>query len=124
MIEAARRGCLERGDSEFLENPYKLGGRGTVDNYYHRLPSQLCKDFSLKIYDKPLWDKNINFYRQIRNPIFHGKEIESKSIDGLLQAYIHIQELYNWVDSWHNPDNIIPGFGKISSNPKWHSKNS
>ena len=123
MIEAGRRGCLEKGDSEFLKNPYKLGGRGTVENYYHKLPSQLCKEFSLKLFDDALWNKNLEFYREIRNPIFHGKEIESKCVDGVFHSYIHIQGLYNWIDSWHNPDNIMPGFGNISSNPKWHKEN-
>ena len=124
MIEAGRRCCLEKGDSEFLKNPYKLGGRGTVENYYHRLPSQLCKEFSLKLFDNALWHRNLEFYREIRNPIFHGKEIESKRVDGIFHSYIHIQDLYNWIDSWHDPNNIMSGFGNISSNPKWHKENS
>jgi hypothetical protein len=123
MVEAGRRGCLERGDFEFLKNPYNLGGRGTVDNYYHRLPSQLCKDFSLKVYDSILWKKNIAFYREVRNPLFHGQEIESKCVDGVYQSYMHIQDLYNWIDSWHDPNNILPGFRNISTNRKWRKGN-
>jgi len=122
MIEAGRRGCLEKRDFEFLRNPYRLGGRGTVENYYHRLPSELCKDFSLKVFNETLWRKNTEFYREVRNPLFHGKEIEGKCVDGVYQSYIHIQDLYNWIDSWHDPNNIIPGFGNISTNQKWHKE--
>ena len=122
MTEAGIRGCLEKCDFEFLRNPYKLKGRGTVENYYHRLPSQLCKDFSLKVYDVTLWEKNIEFYRKVRNPLFHGKEIKSNCVDGVYESYMHIQDLYNWIDSWHNPNNIMQGFGNISENRKWHKE--
>lgn len=120
-VEAAIRGCLERDDSKFLNNPYLLRGRGTVENYYHKLPSQLAKEISLKTYDRELWEKNKRFYKEIRNPIFHGKEIDGNCVDGVFLSMIHIQELYNWIDSWHNPENIWKGLSVFSSNPKWHT---
>lgn len=120
-VEAAIRGCLERDDANFLNNPFLLKGKSTVENYYHKLPSQLSKEIRLKVYDKDLWERNKQFYKEIRNPLFHGKEIDGHCVEGVMMSMFHIQELYNWIDSWHNPENIFKGFSDISSNPKWNT---
>lgn len=54
-----------------------------AENYYQRLPSQLCNEFSLKKCNPKLWEENLNFYRSVCNPVFHRKEIDSKCVFGV-----------------------------------------
>jgi hypothetical protein len=106
MIEAARRGCIEPEDGELLRNPFVVGGRGTADVYYHRLPAKLCEGISLKLRNPGLWGDNLRFYKQVRNPIFHGKEPTPDSVDGVRDAFRHIARLYEWIDSWHDAGSL------------------
>lgn len=51
-----------------------------------------------------LWSRTKLFYEKIRNPVFHGSEISAWTVDGVIKAYRHLGEVYNWIDSWHDPD--------------------
>jgi hypothetical protein len=113
FTEAGLRGCLEKGDCRFLSDPFVLRGRGTVDNYYHRLPSKLCRRFSLKVCNAGLWEKTKQFYKEIRNPLFHGKEVEAKSVDSVHRCFLLIQDLYGWIDSWDHPNKQWLGLENI-----------
>jgi len=87
---------------DIIRDPYKLKGEGTVDNYYHRLPSLVDEKCSLKIADTTLWAKTKIFYRDIRNPLFHGYNIERQNMEGVKNIFAHIASLYEWIDSWHD----------------------
>lgn len=88
----------------FVKNPYLLGGKGTVDNFYHKLPSLVDKQFSLKKSNNILWGKTKCFYKDIRNPIFHGYEIcgVRNSMQGVKNILNYILEIYKWIDCWHD----------------------
>lgn len=100
MFELGGRGLLTEENIEHTQNPYLLKGSGTVVNYYHRLPRLINEECSLKVSDTQLWDMNITFYREVRNPINHGHHVGSSCADGVLKAYDHISKLYDWIDGW------------------------
>jgi len=98
---------------EFIRNPYLLKGRGTAENLYNRLPAMASSEYMLRAWNPQLWLTTRTFYSNIRNPLFHGYEVEASSVNGVLKAYRHIGQLYEWIDAWHNPEKVIPGFGKV-----------
>lgn len=115
LIEMGHRGLLNRNKLIFIRNPFKLGGRSTVDNYYHLLPGMLDEKCSLKVTNNSLWDQTKKFYTKIRNPIFHGYQVSNNDIDSVLRVFQHLAAIYDWIDVWHSPNNIIPGAGALST---------
>ena len=100
-FELGYRGRLKE-NIKLIENPYKLGGNGTVDNYYHRLPKLVEEKFSLKIANAHLWSQTRAFYTEVRNPIFHGNHITNRNAKVLRQVFNYLEQIYIWIDSWHN----------------------
>jgi hypothetical protein len=69
---------------------------------------------SLKTIDKQLFGKTEELYKNIRNPIFHGKEISKVNetfIIGVVSFFDHISQLYDWIDEWHSLDAIWKSIG-------------
>lgn len=92
---------------KYIKNPFEIqGARGTASKYYHQLPSLVDSSFSLQSYDQQLWDLTCRFYKQVRNPIFHGKQITQGGPEAVLDAYELLAELYKWIDHWFSPENL------------------
>ena len=106
----ARVGTLEK-HSGMVRNPFKLGGSGTADNYYNRLPGLVDASFSLQIVSPDLWVDTNTFYRTVRNRLFHGEELADPCPDGVKDAFDLMADVYSWIDSWCPPDEFLPGFG-------------
>jgi hypothetical protein len=109
MHETALRGTLSADLAEKLKNPFSFGGRSTVANFYHRLPAQVDPTFSLKVADKQSFDRTVRFYSGIRNPLFHGKQVNECDLAPVRAAFDHLAQLYEWIDSWHSPEHLIKG---------------
>ncbi len=103
-IELGMLGKLNKGILPYLRNPYKFGCRSVVENYYHKLPQLIHERCSLQKYRLDLWDKTKAFYKEVRNPLFHGKQIHGENIAGVKRAFLHLMLIYEWIDTWHNPD--------------------
>lgn len=86
-----------------LRVPSKFGAKSIVSNTYHRMPAAVHEELSLKHLDQALYEVNIAFYSEIRNPIFHGKQLNAPPISGVRAAFDHIQRLFDWIDYWHEP---------------------
>jgi len=114
FIEMGLAGSLNRDNARPVKNPWLLGGRSVTENYYHRLPSLHRADISLKRCNNALWDKNTKFYSEIRNPLFHGHEFSRADLKGFSALIDHLASLYDWIDSWHSPENIMKGGGVLS----------
>jgi len=117
FAEAALKGILTKENLSVFKNPFKLGGRSTADNYYNRLPAIVDRKISLKKCNQELWKTTVRFYSEIRNPLFHGSELNDSNVEGVLCAYQFLADIYDWIDSWHSPENLIKG-GSILSNIK------
>lgn len=109
FVEMSIAGLLNSDNVKYIENPWLLGGRSVTENYYHRLPSMLRTAISLKLCSNRLWEKNIKFYTEIRNPLFHGHQLSHIDLDAFSGIYEHLATLYDWIDSWHTPENLIKG---------------
>jgi hypothetical protein len=104
---------------EKLANPFLLGGRGVVENYYHLAPSLASPDYSLKRHNSKLWERTKHLYKEIRNPLFHGYEIVADHIDGVFDVFEHLGDMYRWIDSWCDPNALMPWFrGSLAPRPR------
>ncbi|MBW1702408.1 MAG: hypothetical protein JRJ11_12140 [Deltaproteobacteria bacterium] len=98
-----------------LRNPFSLKGKGTADIFYNKLPSLVSDELCLQAYDGDLWATTKTFYTEVRNPIFHGYEIKSESIDNVPVLYRFLDRIYEWIDSWFDMEEIIPGTGVLAN---------
>ena len=98
--QAAKKGLLNQDLAKKIKNPFSLRGNGTVNNYYHHLPSLVNPSWSLKVADPPLWEITVRFYKELRNPLFHGNQIDDSGANGTLLLFQFVDKLYKWIDSW------------------------
>jgi hypothetical protein len=109
-----RAGKLPNPVPAFLTNPFTLGGKGTANTYYNRLPAQVDPEFALSRRDQPLWVRTRRLYDEVRNPLFHGFQLERPDVEGATRICTHAAELYDWVDAWFDMEKIIPGASQLS----------
>lgn len=103
--------ALGKLDSELFEKlrtPSAFGAKSMVANIYHRMPSAVHEELSLRHLDQELYEEVVAFYREVRNPIFHGKEIQARSIEPIRASFALIGRIYTWIDHWHDPDRTQP----------------
>jgi hypothetical protein len=99
FMELGKQGRLKE-NVLYVRDPFKLKGRGTVENYYHLLPSLINDNVSLKNSDLKLYNETKAFYKEIRNPIFHGSELQDQNIIGIKNIFEYLANVYKWIDSW------------------------
>lgn len=102
-----------------IRNPSSFGSKLMAANIYHRMPMSVHEELSLKHLDQKLYERTVSFYREIRNPIFHGKQLTNPGIEGLRAAFAHIAHLYEWIDYWHDPRKVFKSsinFGALTLN--------
>ncbi len=109
MYETGVRGTLSSALAEKLKNPFSFGARNTWDNFYDKLPARVDPSFSLRFANKQLYKRTVRFYKNIRNPLFHGKQLSECNIAAIRDAFDHLAQLYEWIDSWHSPERLIKG---------------
>lgn len=114
MYASAQFGVASKELFAKLHDPFSLGGRTLVSNLYHRMPAVVHAELSLQYLDQELYDKNLHFYKSIRNPLFHGKQLHDTKIEALRNAFDHIARIYEWIDYWHNPEAHIKGGSKFA----------
>ncbi len=112
-------GWERRLSTEFFEkakNPFRLGGRSIVSNYYDRLPAQIQPSYSLRVANPDLYKLAKRFYEEIRNPLFHGNEVQNDEDGrGTSRALEFVAQVYDWIDSWCPPS-------RIGHYPPWHER--
>lgn len=108
-LEAGIRGLLNEDLLSRLRNPFQFGGRGTADNFYNRMPAIIVPEYSLNTSQPELWERTREFYRSVRNPLFHGFQLETIMTFPfpVLRAFEFIHELYTWIDSWHDLEQFL-----------------
>ena len=113
-ISLQRAGKLPDPLPSFLTNPFTLGGKGTANTYFNRLPAKLNPEFALAQRNQVLWVRTKVLYDEVRNPLFHGFQLERADVDGANRVCAHVAELYDWVDAWFDMEKIIPGASQLS----------
>jgi hypothetical protein len=97
-------GNLDKSLFAKLKTPSTFGAKSMAANIYHRMPAAVHPELSLRHLDQELYEETVAFYREVRNPIFHGKEIAGASIEPIRQSVGLIGRIYTWIDYWHNPE--------------------
>ncbi len=108
-VEVGRTRGLDEGFVDTLMNPFELGGKSVPDNYYSRVPALASEDYALQRTSPGLWEDARIAYREVRNPIFHGYQVDDDYAASVLGVFDFIAGLYRWIDGWCNPDRIMPG---------------
>jgi hypothetical protein len=108
-LTAAASGCVDPELQEFIDNPFRLRGRGTVDNLFCLLPARLSPAYALRESDSRLHAELKQFYAKVRNPIFHGNRLEADSLVDLVAPLDLISRVYGWVDSWRQVPESVRG---------------
>jgi hypothetical protein len=82
-----------------VRNPSSLA-RSLPDAYYNRIPQLVNVNAPLKSYSGKLWNTVQQFYRQIRNPIFHGYQLWDVKAESLRNMFGMFDDVFKWLDSW------------------------
>jgi hypothetical protein len=84
---------------QYSEDPFRLGG-SLVEVKFDKLPAKIKEEYSLRNYNKDLYSKTEKIYKEVRNPLFHGKQITSGFNNEYFSIVKHFYKLYQWVDTW------------------------
>jgi hypothetical protein len=104
-LEASRRGGLNSDLNRKIRNPFSINrGVGAAESYYHSLPSLLSPELSLRRHDAKLWGEVKAFYREVRNPLFHGQRLETTEPKDVLPCMTIVQSTFQWIATWHPPE--------------------
>lgn len=106
--ELGRRGMLNEETLKYLRSPSKLGGRSMANSIYNKMPGLVSDQHPMTVSDHKLYMRVLAFYKEVRNPIMHGFEVDSKTYDGVLSCFDLMYEIHCWTDSWFSFESIIP----------------
>ena len=107
--EGAKHGLFSPQFIEGARNPFSLGGKGTADSYYNRLPRLIDSALPMSNSAPSLWTTTKAFYTEIRNPLFHGHELRDLTNSQVGRLFEQIASTYRWIDSWFDPEPFLPG---------------
>jgi hypothetical protein len=88
-----------------IHGPSRLS-RSMADAYYNRMPEFVSANAPLKVHSGQLWDTVKQFYREIRNPLFHGSQLTDIKAESLRSAFQMFDEVFEWIDSWTDPNRL------------------
>lgn len=113
---AGQRGMLSKEILDAIRTPARLGG-GTAEACFNKLPGLISDAFPLRIVNPALWERTRVFYREVRNPLFHGYEISGENGPrAVTNAIEHLALLYGWIDSWSDIEQVWPGASALAQN--------
>jgi hypothetical protein len=102
--ELMGRGRHTAAAAKALASPTRLGKGGAADSLFNQLPAFLGKDAPMRRSAGKLWGKTKSFYEEVRNPLFHGYQLESASVPKAIDALRFLDDIYQWIDGWHDPE--------------------
>lgn len=103
--EAGMRGALTTDMNLKIRNPFSIkSGSGTAECYYHLLPTLLDSTLSLQKAQPEVWANIKNFYKNLRNPLFHGQQLETRNPLEICPSLDLIKSVYTWIAQWHEPE--------------------
>jgi hypothetical protein len=111
-FELGCRGRLGGEVSKWVRNPHLLGTNGTADCYFNKLPEKLDPSCQLRLQNQKLWSRTKAFYREVRNPLFHGGQLEASNYENVVAIFRYLESLYDWVHTWHDPEAVERAINK------------
>lgn len=73
---------------------------------YNKIPQFVSANAPLKSHDGKLWITVQQFYKEIRNPLFHGSQLTDVKEEPLRNAFRMFDEIFKWIDSWTDPNRV------------------
>ena len=107
-FESAYRGSRSAQLQAACRNPFTLG-KHAADNLFNRLPDLVATGLQMKTSSPAQWVNVSAFYKEVRNPLSHGRQFDSISQPKLSELFACIAEIYQWIDTWFDPEKILPG---------------
>jgi hypothetical protein len=100
--ELSKRGPLTPEAISSLNNRFSLD-RSAVVALYDKLPELVDASLKLSAWNSALFSEIRFFYKSVRNPIFHGRQIvfSGDSYDHVASAFELIAGVYDWIDAWY-----------------------
>jgi len=104
-IKLGELGRMTTEINKKVRNPFSIKAKsGTASAYYDHLPSLIHPDLSVAVIDPEFWEQLTNFYKKVRNPLFHGSHFANGDVKNAIQSFWFVEELYAWLDQWHKPE--------------------
>jgi hypothetical protein len=99
--ELRKRKVPTAEEEEWLRDPNKIPGqRGMAQMFYNNLPGLVDPAFQLQVVDPALWRNVYRFYREVRNPLFHGDQLSIGPSEPVLEIFEMLNTVYSWMDLW------------------------
>jgi hypothetical protein len=93
-----------------LRDPFTLKkGRGTADKVYNELPALVDRAHSMSVQDQQLWLSVSEFYRKVRNPLFHASQIADTEVERFVACLELIWNIYCWLNEWYPVEKLLQG---------------
>jgi hypothetical protein len=108
----AEYGLLSSDFKRACRNPFELGRRGTANSYYNLLPALIDAKLAMRAAAPVTWVATKAFYKEIRNPLFHGHQLSDVTADRYATLFEQVANIYRWVDAWYDPEKVVKGAGK------------
>lgn len=74
---------------------------------FKEVPKLVDPEISMHKCNAKFYDDTVKFYKLVRNPLFHGREIHNADVVSLRASFNHINEIYKWIDSWNASDRVL-----------------
>ena len=118
FVAAAHYGRLTPAVAKATKDPFSLGGKSAANTFYNCLPGLIELDFRMLRARGRVWKRTCRFYLEIRNPLFHGSQLDTsdhnhaKTLDSVLRALQLFVEIYEWID-WWCPPKMLDSTGSV-----------
>jgi hypothetical protein len=119
FMAAIHYGRLSPAVIEGTKDPFSLRGGSAVKTFYNCLPGLVDSGFRLERAHEPVWKRMQTFYKDVRNPLFHGSQLvtnghdHGETLDSVLRAFDLFIDIYNWADWWF-PPKLFAATGTVS----------
>jgi len=100
-----------------VRNPLSLA-RSLPEAYYNRIPQLVNANAPLKSYDGKLWNTVQQFYREVRNPLFHGYQLQDVKAGPLRSTFRMFDDIFKWIDSWSDPHRVQKILASTTFHPR------
>ena len=108
FMESLLRGMASDKIREATKNPFSLG-KSTANCVFNRLPSLIERSWALRLSNVELWGRTSEFYKRVRNPLFHAYQFASRDPEPVWKALEFLWELFQWINTWHPPERLAYG---------------
>lgn len=118
FLAGSHYGRLDEKAVRGTREPFSLNCESVANTIYNCVPGLIDSNFRMKRARGRLWKSVSRFYREVRNPLFHGSQLEThghkhgETLESVIKAFDLFAKVYNWTDWWMPPERLAM-FGEI-----------